>query len=423
MLLLLHELQERRELQVHTVAHLNHQIRAEAGDDEEFCRALAKRLAVRFVSARTDVPALARSRKQSLELAGRLARRAFLDDVARSGGADCVAIAHTEDDQAETVLLRLTRGAGKRGLSGMAPRARGRIRPVLCATRAELRQELIVRGETWREDATNANLEHRRNRVRHELLPYLEQHFNPSVRRALARVADSERVDEVMIARMAAAAAGSLLVRDADTIRVDAEDLLALPEALARRVLMEMFAMKAISVSHDEVESALDVAAGRTGSADVSGGRVEHFAGKMVLVPKNGSPRVPQPRPFSFALPVPGTIETPDGWAVEARFVDRPQRRDPQPDVAHIDAAAVSGGLLVRNRRPGDRLRPVGLGGSRKIQDVFVDRKVLRADRDAVPIVTDADGRIVWVAGHVMSEAFRVTESTKGVIILKLRRI
>ena len=425
MLLLLHDLHVRRELKLDTIAHLNHQIRPYANDDEEFCRALAEHLHLPFASARVDVPSLARSAKQSLELAGRIARRTFLDDLRRSSGADCIAIAHTEDDQAETVLLRLTRGTGKHGLAGMAPRAGRRIRPVLCATRAQLRQELTDRGQPWREDATNVDLRHRRNRVRHELLPYFERHFNPAIRRALARLADIERADDAMLARQAAAAALGLLIRDSGRVKVDSNSLLALPEALARRVVVELVALIGAPAAHDDVERVLDVAAGRIPAADLSGGRVEHFSGKLVLVPRDGgsSAAPPQPRPFSFELPVPGTVQTADGWVVEAQWFDRPQRRDPQPDVAQIDAAAASGGLRVRNRRPGDRVRPVGLDGTKKLQDVFVDRKVSRRDRDAVPIITDEEGRIVWVAGHGMGEAFRVTEITKGVIILKLRRI
>ena len=112
------------------------------------------------------------------------------------------------------------------------------------------------------------------------------------------------------------------------------------------------------------------------------------------------------------------------GWILEATGpFDPPQPQFLTTDVAHLDAAAVGGELVVRSRQPGDRMRPAGLGGSKKLQDILVDRKVRRHDRDAVPIVTDSRGRIVWVGGHVVGEAFRVTEGTKAVIILKLRRI
>jgi tRNA(Ile)-lysidine synthase len=412
MLLLLHELQTRGELTIESIAHLNHQIRPEADADESFCRALAERLGIAFVAARVDVPGAAREKKQSLELAGRVARREFLDHVRRASGADCIATAHTEDDQAETILLRLMRGTGSRGLAGIAPCRDRRVRPMLCATRAELRQLLEQRGERWREDATNADLTHLRNRVRHELLPYLEQHFNPSVRRGLARTADVARAEDGLIARMAIAASVCVLEPHRGDITIDTDRLSVLPEAVQRRVVMQaLTTSQSRAPSFDDVERVL--------------ARTEHFRGKLVLVPYGDGPSAAPspPAPFCFELPVPGDVRTDADWIIEAEEFALPQGRVAQPDVAQIDAAAVAGGLFVRSRRPGDRIRPVGLGGSKKLQDVLVDRKVRRKERDAVPIVTDATGRIVWVAGHVLGAEFGVTEGTKGVIILKLRRI
>jgi tRNA(Ile)-lysidine synthase len=274
---------------------------------------------------------------------------------------------------------------------------------VLCATRAELRNDLTARGETWREDASNADLSIPRNRVRHELLPYLERHFNPSARLALARMSDALRAENALLERMAAAASAGLIDRGRESISVDVDALRLLPEAVQRRVIMHALSLSQTRTpSHADVNQVLD--------------RMEHFGGKWVLIHN-------APAPFSFVLPVPGDVRTDTGWIIQAEAVDRPQGDPPGADVAHIDAATVADGLMVRSRRPGDRIRPVGLGGTKKLQDVLVDRKVSRIDRDALPIVTDMHGRIVWVAGHVLGEEFRVTERTKGVIILKLRRI
>jgi tRNA(Ile)-lysidine synthase len=409
MLFLLHDLHLSGELVLAKVAHLNHQIRADADEDEAFCRALADRLDVGFTAGRIDVPVRAREARRSLEVAGRNARRQFLNDVLRSSGADVVATAHTEDDQAETVLLRLLRGAGSRGLSGIAPRRDRRIRPVLGLTRRQLREELETRGERWREDTTNQDLTIRRNRVRHELLPYLSQHFNPSVRRALARTADIARAENVLLDRLAAAASTYLVERNGDEVVVDADGLRRLPEGLQRRVVL--YAIVARQARMPRLSDVERITA-----------RMEHFRGKVVLVLEHGLP-ASRPRGFNLQLPVPGQVQTGAGWVVEAQTFDSPQPLPAGRDVAQIDATAVVGGLSVRNRRPGDRLRPVGLGGSKKLQDVLVDRKVRRSERDAVPIVTDANDCIVWVAGHVLAEEFRVTERTKGVIILNLRRV
>jgi tRNA(Ile)-lysidine synthase len=419
MLVLLHDLHSRGALRLDVVAHLNHQLRTDAPGDEAFCRGVAERLRVDFVSAKVDVGALAREHRQSVELAGRVARHRFLDAVRRDRSADVIATAHTEDDQAETVLLRLTRGAGSRGLAGIAPYRGRRIRPVLAVSRAALRRDLVARGETWREDLTNTDLRHRRNRVRHELLPLLERHFNPSIRRALARTADILREEDATLARVAAAAAITVVEREDDAVRLDVAALSHLPDAIAQRVVMQAMSMASpLAPRQADVQRVLAVAAGRP-AADLSVGRAEHFAGKVVLVTR----RITRdPSRFCLELSVPGEVRG-AGWILEAQGFDHPQGQVVRPDVAQIDAAAVRGGLLVRTRRAGDRVRPLGLGGTKKLQDVLVDRKVSRHERDAVPIVTDTEGRIVWVAGHVLGEEFRVTERTNGVIILKLRRI
>jgi tRNA(Ile)-lysidine synthase len=404
MLCLLHDLHVGGELRLAGVAHLNHQIRPEADDDEAFCRALADRLGTPFVSARVDVPARARDQRQSLEIAGRIARRRFLDEVLRDLPADVAATAHTEDDQAETVLLRLMRGSGQRGLAGIAPSTGSRIRPVLAVSRQTLRAELTARGETWREDATNADLANPRNRVRHELLPYLTTHFNPSAVRGLARAADVARAEDELLERMAAAAAVVLVQRDGRTVSLDADELRAAPEAIRRRVVRQVLAsVQRRAPSFDDVRRVIE--------------QMEPFRGKRVLVHDVSAP-------FSFELPVPGKVRTGSGWEIEATSFDRPQDLERRSDTAQIDAATLTGGLTVRGRQPGDWVRPLGLGGrGKKLQDVLVDRKVPRHERDSVPVLSDASGRIVWVAGHVLGEEFRVTASTNAVIILKLRRI
>ncbi len=423
MLRLLHDLHRAGDLRLDAVAHVNHRMRPEADADEAFCASLAADLGVAFVSTCVDVPAQAREKKQSVEVAGRLARRAFLDDLKRGRGADGIATAHTQDDQAETVLLRLLRGAGQRGLSGIAPHRDGRVRPVLFATRAELRRELEARGQGWREDATNTDLAHPRNRVRHELLPYLDQHFNPRTRRALARLADAVRADDLLLARQGATVASAAVQPAEDGIRLESATLLALPEAIARRVVQHALTAAGHSAPDAEaVAAVLEVARGNRSAADARNLRVEPLSGFVVLVRRDATRPL---APFREALTVPGAVQMQGaGWILEAQGpLARPCPGLAVGDVARIDAASVTGGLVVRSRQPGDRMRPGGLGGSKKVQDIFVDRKVPRVERDRVPIVTDVAGRIVWVAGHVIGEEFRVTDGTKAVIILNLRRI
>jgi len=426
LLQILHGLHASGELRLDAVAHLNHGIRgAESDADEAFCRTLAARLDVAFVAERVDVPALAGDQGTSLEVAARTARQTFLEHVRRARGADVIATAHTADDQAETVILRIVRGAGLRGLSAIAPRRGAFIRPLLECRRDELRAELAARGQSWREDATNLDLDNPRNRVRHELLPYLGQHFNPRVIDALARLADLAREDDDLLDRQSASATARVVCREADRLTINAAALAALPTALARRVVRA--AVRAVSlgaVSVDDVDRIRDVAAGLAGAVELSDLRVEHSDEFVVLVTKSAP--APLSAPFSFDLSIPGSVEwPPGGWGIDAEGpIIRSKGSSPlsAPDQVEVDAARLESSVVVRRREPGDWIRPIGLNGRKKLQDVFVDRKVRRDQRDLVPVITDRHGRLIWVAGHVLDRDFRVTSDTNAVVILKLRR-
>src|SRR5919107_3155876 len=194
---LLLDLQERGELTVSGLAHFNHRLRGAAADeDEAFCAAMAVGLGLPIEIGRGNVRALARLEGRSVEDAARVARYAFLEESAGRLGAEAIAVAHSLDDQAETFLLRLVRGAGPRGLAGILPRAGRVVRPLLEIPRAEPRQFADERGLRWRDDASNADVRIPRNRVRHELIPYLQREFSPGIAAILAREAGIARGDE-----------------------------------------------------------------------------------------------------------------------------------------------------------------------------------------------------------------------------------
>ena len=244
-------------------AHLNHQLRGDAADgDEAFCAALARRLDVPFVAERADVAALAAAQKRSLEDAARVARYAFLERAAASLGADVIAVAHTKEDQAETYLLRLMRGAGTRGLAAIQPRAGRVIRPFLEIERAALREYLAALGETFREDASNADVAIPRNRVRHELIPYLQSHFSPGVTDVLARSAALARQDEEFLRDEAIKLTSRVVLSDV-TVTLDAPALAGAPRALSSRVARAALARLAgpSSIHFDHVDRLLALAA------------------------------------------------------------------------------------------------------------------------------------------------------------------
>jgi tRNA(Ile)-lysidine synthase len=440
---LLAELSNAGALTLAGIAHLDHRLRGdESARDREFCAALAANLAVPFDVEQFDVAREAERRGESTEQAGRRVRYEFLERARRRLGAEHAAVAHTRDDQAETVLLRLLRGAGTRGLAAILPSREGIIRPVIDIRRAELVRYLESHAHPWVEDSTNTDTRVARNWVRHELLPFITARTGDGVIDVLARTADSAREDEGLLDAIALDAEGRLRPNAATPNALHADRLLHEPPAVARRVvrrLLESVGQKATTWAH--VAAVMELAAGEPGEVQAAGCGVKLSAADRVLyfrdlgtLDQRGGRALAPPNPaagITFRpLPVPGIVDLPEsGMRVRAECRDL-------ADVGGITDLSAGGhsravipaitaepGLFVRTWRPGDTLQPLGLSGRKKVQDLFVDRKVPRGQRHSVPIVTAADGRIVWVAGVALGEAFRVTPATKSVVVLSFESL
>jgi tRNA(Ile)-lysidine synthase len=423
-------LEARSELVVAGAAHFNHRLRAAAGEDEQFCRVLAGELGVAFEAGSADVRGAAREQHRSIEDAARALRYAFLHDAAARLGADVIAVGHSLDDQAETFLLRLIRGAGPRGLAGIRPRAGRVIRPLLEIGRDDLRRYAREHGLRYREDETNADRSIPRNRVRHELIPLLRT-YSPAIEQVLAREAGIARDDEDRLQQEAIELARSVVLRGKDGIELDAEGLRAAHPALASRVVRLALEQAAPGrfFGADHLERVLTIArARRAGMLDLPGYMVSCAGNRIVI---GQAAEAAFSNSFRFPLSIPGEVTLAD-WSVSAEALEAGRasgfwsrvRPEDTAAVATVASHALSLPLSVRNRRRGDRFKPLGMGGqTRKLQDFLVDRKVARADRDGLPLVVDREERIVWVVGHAVSEEFRVTEPAQGVILLKARRL
>jgi tRNA(Ile)-lysidine synthase len=435
LLMLLRELQQQGALDVVAVAHLNHGLREAAGADEQFCRELAASMDIPFRSDLADVRGRAIRDGHSIEDAGRRARYELFTRVADEFDADAVATGHTRDDQAETFLLRLIRGAGPRGLGGIHPRAGRIIRPLLDITRDELRRYLSSTEQPYREDETNADVGIARNRVRHELLPLLQERFSARIVDVLAREAAIARLDEDRLQQEAIDLAGSIVLTKDGTREVDVPSLKALHPALAVRVARIALGELAPDgfVGFEDAQRLVELAdrpPTRHDSVSLPGQYAERRGSVIVLS------REP-PRAFSnsfcVSLSIPGeALIDPPGWAILAS--PRPASPEAQsPGVAGSDpfsgekcvqTQGLTPPLTVRSRRQGDWMRPFGMGGRRKkLQDLFVDAKIARDRRDSIPLVVDGTDRIVWVVGVAVAEDFRVTEPSQAVIFLKARRL
>ncbi len=430
LLYLLAELAPQGRFRLAGVAHYNHLLRAEAGEDESFCRQLAARLSLPFEAGAGDVAAEAARTRTSLEDAGRRMRYAFLEGAASRLGASHIAVGHTRDDQAETVLLALVRGAGPRGLAGMAARRGAVVRPLIEQSHDELVRFLQSRQIPFREDESNRDPRFLRNRVRHELLPVLRGRFSPAIVSVLGRSASIAADDAAFLDARAAEAFASVALPAAGgrCLVLDGRRLASCEPAIARRVAalaLARFGGGPAGIGFDQAERLVALASGELrGPVSFRGQQAEILGGRLRLTPRTGRSagnKGPRLNSFRAELSIPGEALVPDGRVLSTELRHRGQTAGLGGRcTAVIDAASVSA-LGVRFRRPGDLFRPLGLGGRKKLQDYFVDRKVPRDRRDATPLVVDAHDRIVWVAGHVIAEDFRVGWGTRDVVILKLR--
>jgi len=377
-------------------AHLDHGLRTESREDARFCRELCRRLRVPLRVARADVRERAREDGRGLEAAARRERYEFLERVRDEEGAEVVAVAHTRDDQAETLLLRLLRGAGRVGLAAMRPR-RGRIvRPLLEVSRAEVVAYLEARGLAWREDATNADPVHLRNRVRHELLPYLEARFQPRIRETLARTAALLSDEASLLDRRARRLLAQASRHDGRGMWLSREALAAAPRPVARlavrRALARAGGLRGVGARH--VDGIVDLASPRTSSGrslPLPGGRVATVCFGELRV----APRTPAPSAYAYTLGIPGRVELPGGLAVETEAAGRASKKAGALRVAVPRGEA----LELRTRRPGDRVfwrgRPVSL------KRFLIEARVPADERAALPLLA-AGPRVVWVPGAAL---------------------
>lgn len=434
--------------------HVNYGLRSDAALDQLHCEQLCERLGVALHVRAVELPGTGNMHANARTERYRLAR-----EIAATRGIESIATAHTADDQAETVLYRLVSSPGRRALRGIAARDGNLIRPLLDVRRSELRAYLAERGLAWREDSSNADPRFARTRVRRVVRELEDVHpaavANVNATAGLMRV-EEDAVRELVLEKLEALRApdGSLAVDELAALHTAVA-------ALALRELAEAAADRAVPVAPSRVAELLELAArggsrrldlGAGATAEVAYGRLRVFAddGEMVA----GGPRAGR-----TPLALPGT-EFFHGWRISAEPVDgglevsgaawraqeapdavqgsaavqpptaaRPPAVFESPAVAaaappfeielHLTPSAARE-LYVRVRRQGDRLRPKGLDGSKSLQDVFVDRKVPRAQRDAYPVVCSGD-EILWVPGLVVGEALGgLPEGNTGVVTARL---
>jgi len=377
------------------VAHLDHGLRPESAADAEFVGKLCAEWGIPLTVARIDVLRASREHGTGLEETGREVRRSFLRRVAGEQGCTAIALGHHRDDQAETFLHRLLRGTGLSGLAAMREKSAPFIRPLLGFSRKQLRDYLTSHRLPHVEDATNADPGFTRNRLRHELLPLLAQ-YNPRVAEHLARlsrrIAGEEDYWRIEVERRLNEVAGA----DESGLRLARPRLLELHPALRRRIVRGAIeqargSLRGISSRHIEDVAGLLISDRPQSELRLPGLWVARRYEALYL----RRDRPPEPAAFCLALEAPGTLRLPGGETLEAEVTD--DARGETADAVEFDAAAITWPLQVRTFRPGDRFRPAGAPGGRKLKDFFIDARVEREVRSQVPLVVGEE--VLWVVG------------------------
>ncbi|HYL81723.1 MAG TPA: tRNA lysidine(34) synthetase TilS [Candidatus Acidoferrum sp.] len=410
-------LQPRLGLRLH-VAHVHHGLRGKASDrDAALVVAEAARRGVSVSVARLD-PA-SRPRGTSVQVWARDLRYHDLETIRERVKAAWILTAHTLDDQAETLLLNLLRGTGPRGLAGIPPSRDRVLRPLLGVSRAEIERYAAAQHVTFREDASNASDAYRRNRIRHELLPLLAREYNPRIVQSLAALAALLREDEAALRASVSALVAAGVQAAGSGVQLDIPQFRSAPPAVARRAIQRAFRMasgESQSLTRRHLLAVMALLT-RDAAVELPGGRLATRTGQSVRIGPRRDSDGRRPRCAIPPADTPPEISVQPGrWACWPPLACRLRVRrvsastlasGPQDRWREVmNPEVLAGSLSLRGWRPGDRFRPLGLRGQKKLQDFFVDAKVPRRERARIPLLL-AGGRIAWVVGQRIAEDFR----------------
>jgi tRNA(Ile)-lysidine synthase len=439
------------ELRLHA-AHLNHKLRGEESQrDADAVASIAAAWGIPCTVGAMDVPALAQKEHRSLEDAARVARYRFLREVAHG---QPIAVAHHADDQVETLLLHWMRGSGLAGMVGMLPRQQDILRPLLevshADTEAYCRQHAIIPLE----DLSNSDPRFLRNRIRHELLPLL-QSLNPGIQETLLRNAGVIRVDVEWIEAQVDAYWPQVVMAEQDgSIRLNAHAFLELPLSLQRHLLRRVtarlsdgqsplqahhYALVEQLLDHEDdgQERRLDLPSGVRVTYDFDHVVFERpdmhatkpsLAGEIhtqetVVLPIPGCAEIPGTPWMVMAEPVPGEVMREVRQALQRGDWLEVWRLLPSTrNNVYIDGDIAGSDLLVRTRRPGDRIQPLGMTHEKKVQDLLVNKHIARSDRMTIPLIF-SQSHCIWLAGICLDERVKLTNKTQNVIRLSIKHV
>jgi tRNA(Ile)-lysidine synthase len=402
------------------VLHLNHGIRGEeARRDQRFVQGLSTQYDLPYLDKLVDVPAYIKKTSRSIQEAARELRYRFFEEARETYGLDKVAIGQIADDQAETVLMRLIRGGGTRGLKGIPP-VRGRyIRPLLAVWREELLAYAGHKGISFVQDSSNNEERYLRNRIRHRLLPVLQE-YNPSIKIRLLHLAQVLAEDASYLDALTDEIAKGILSRDEDgSISIPIPALRRLASALQSRVLQRALALLSGSaLEYPHVTGIINLIQEHTRSMRMAlpGGYEAITSHDRLVIGKKQEPGEEMTGEIDLVIPGKTTL---DGFGIKIEATIAPERTafEADPDAAYLDYHQLTFPLRARSFRPGDNFIPLGMTGSKKLKNFFIDLKIPRRERLKIPLIISGRN-ICWVAGLRIDERFKVTPDTQKILRL-----
>ncbi|HIE29331.1 TPA: tRNA lysidine(34) synthetase TilS [Candidatus Poribacteria bacterium] len=403
------------------IAHLDHKFRGvESAADAKFVEEHARKLEIPFTIEAIDVPSIIRRNRLSSEDGARRIRYQFFDRVAAEVNADKVALGHNADDQAETMLMRLFRGAGSHGLSGIPKVRDGRyIRPLLSSSRSEIENFLSDLGLSARQDSSNQRPIYLRNKIRLELLPILETEYNSNIKNVLCRTAEILQSEAELLDKIAAEILPTCVITShPSTIEINLDNLQKQHIAIQRRILRLCIADVSSNISDirfEHIESILHlISNSKPNCILILPNNVKIIKSYDNLTICQATPTSDEFPKFEYGLKVPGITKLQILDSMMVANLDEDVVIDSDNRFREVfDWEKIKPPLRVRNRRSGDRFQPLGMRGEKRLKDFFIDEKVPRRLRQRVPLLVSDDGEILWVVGYRMSDRCKITASTR----------
>lgn len=424
MLYCLHKLRDEFDFNL-LVAHVNHGVRGEfAKRDQKFVEAEAKKLGLEYFTTNIDMVAYGKENKMTAEEAGRLLRYGFFRKILQENGGGVIAVAHNKNDQAETVLHRIIRGTGLDGLRAMSMISGDVVRPLLNVARKDIEDFIDKNSIATVEDHTNLQTIYTRNKIRLELLPYLRENFNPNIIDSLYRLSEIAQSDlEVLDKEIGEKYNFVVKKSTSNSIIFKGDEFIDLDEGAAKRIIR-----KAIynligdlkGFGEVNIQNIFDLfELGITGkSVDVGRGVIASVSyGDFAISKKNYENLKIEPfilkygknilKEWNFIVFVQDVDELPEMKGISTIYIDRDK---------------IKGDLIIRQRKAGDRINPVGMKGSKKIKDIFIDNKIPRDKRNRIPILTDFKD-VIWVPEQSMDRNYKVDSNTKRILRIVIKKL